>query len=191
MRKGLTTIKNHQVRQVIGIFAPFSLLLRLLESAGRARRRGGGAAGAGLHDFGEGVELRVRMGIHTGEPVVTAEGYVGQDVHLGCRVRSSTRGMSILPIGLLRKRGTWSSAHSRPSRRWKVNGDRAACSRPARRRCADGKSRRRRRAVVRVRRVAGGRPVGLPSTRPALLVVKRRRPMTRAFTHRGLTDERG
>jgi hypothetical protein len=30
--------------------------------------------------------IRVRMGIHTGAPTVTAEGYVGVDVHLGARV---------------------------------------------------------------------------------------------------------
>ncbi|MGI8519882.1 MAG: adenylate/guanylate cyclase domain-containing protein, partial [Actinomycetota bacterium] len=37
------------------------------------------------HDFGQGVELKVRMGIHSGEPAVTKEGYVGPDVHLGAR----------------------------------------------------------------------------------------------------------
>jgi len=30
----------------------------------------------------------VRMGIHTGEPAVTEEGYVGADVHLGARICS-------------------------------------------------------------------------------------------------------
>jgi class 3 adenylate cyclase len=38
------------------------------------------------HEFGEGVELRVRMGIHTGEPSLSDEGYVGTDVHLGARI---------------------------------------------------------------------------------------------------------
>ena len=40
------------------------------------------AASTGLawqtHDFGPGVELEVRLGIHTGEPTVTRE-YVGPD----------------------------------------------------------------------------------------------------------------
>jgi class 3 adenylate cyclase len=35
------------------------------------------------HMWPEGVAIRVRMGIHTGEPVVTDEGYVGMDVHRG------------------------------------------------------------------------------------------------------------
>ena len=38
------------------------------------------------HDFGSGVQLKVRMGIHTGEPTLTQEGYVGSDVHLGARI---------------------------------------------------------------------------------------------------------
>jgi class 3 adenylate cyclase len=41
-----------------------------------------------FHDFGDGAKLRVRMGIHTGEPTVTQEGYVGPDVHLGSRICS-------------------------------------------------------------------------------------------------------
>jgi hypothetical protein len=30
------------------------------------------------HDFGDGIELEVRMGIHTGEPAVTGEGLRGR-----------------------------------------------------------------------------------------------------------------
>ncbi len=40
------------------------------------------------HSFGDGIEVRVRMGIHTGEPARTDEGYVGGDVHLGSRICS-------------------------------------------------------------------------------------------------------
>jgi predicted ATPase/class 3 adenylate cyclase len=48
------------------------------------------------HDFGQGVELRVRMGIHTGEPTVGLEGYVGQDVHLGARICAASWGAQIV-----------------------------------------------------------------------------------------------
>jgi class 3 adenylate cyclase len=48
------------------------------------------------HDFGQGVELRVRMGIHTGEPTVTQEGYVGQEVHLGARICAASWGAQIV-----------------------------------------------------------------------------------------------
>lgn len=40
--------------------------------------------------------LRVRMGIHTGEPLVTDEGYVGIDVHRAARIASCGHGGQIL-----------------------------------------------------------------------------------------------
>ena len=40
--------------------------------------------------------VRVRMGIHTGEPTVTAEGYVGIDVHRGARVCAAGHGGQVL-----------------------------------------------------------------------------------------------
>jgi class 3 adenylate cyclase len=40
--------------------------------------------------------VRVRMGIHTGEPVVTDEGYVGLDVHRGARICSAAHGGQIV-----------------------------------------------------------------------------------------------
>jgi predicted ATPase len=40
--------------------------------------------------------VRVRMGLHTGEPVVTDEGYVGIDVHRGARVVSAGHGGQVL-----------------------------------------------------------------------------------------------
>jgi predicted ATPase/class 3 adenylate cyclase len=43
-----------------------------------------------------GGRVRVRMGVHTGEPVVTAEGYVGIDVHHGARVMSAGHGGQVL-----------------------------------------------------------------------------------------------
>src|SRR5436309_8476154 len=36
--------------------------------------------------------IRVRMGLHTGEPRLTEEGYVGIDVHKGARMRPSATG---------------------------------------------------------------------------------------------------
>jgi predicted ATPase/class 3 adenylate cyclase len=43
-----------------------------------------------------GGQVRVRMGIHTGEPIVTDEGYVGIDVHRGARVMSAGHGGQVL-----------------------------------------------------------------------------------------------
>jgi len=44
----------------------------------------------------EGIALRVRMGLHTGEPHLTAEGYVGLDVHRAARIMSAGHGGQIL-----------------------------------------------------------------------------------------------
>jgi predicted ATPase/serine/threonine protein kinase len=44
----------------------------------------------------EGTEVRVRMGLHTGEPSLTAEGYVGMDVHRAARIMSAAHGGQVL-----------------------------------------------------------------------------------------------
>jgi len=40
--------------------------------------------------------IRVRMGLHTGEPQLTAEGYVGLDVHKGARIAAVAHGGQVL-----------------------------------------------------------------------------------------------
>jgi predicted ATPase/class 3 adenylate cyclase len=40
--------------------------------------------------------IRIRMGIHTGEPIVTDEGYVGMDVHRAARIAASGHGGQIV-----------------------------------------------------------------------------------------------
>jgi predicted ATPase len=48
------------------------------------------------HVWPNGVTVRVRMGLHTGEPHLTAEGYVGLDVHRAARIMRATHGGQIL-----------------------------------------------------------------------------------------------
>ncbi len=48
------------------------------------------------HTWPEGAVVRVRMGLHTGEPQRTAEGYVGLDVHLAARMMSVGHGGQVL-----------------------------------------------------------------------------------------------
>ena len=48
------------------------------------------------HDWPEGEEVRVRMSVHTGEPVVGEEGYVGIDVHRAARICSAGHGGQVL-----------------------------------------------------------------------------------------------
>lgn len=42
------------------------------------------------------LPLRVRMGLHTGEPILTGEGYAGIDVHHGARLMSAGHGGQVL-----------------------------------------------------------------------------------------------
>ncbi len=48
------------------------------------------------HPWPEGAMLRVRMGLHTGEPVMAADGYVGLDVHRAARICQAGYGGQIL-----------------------------------------------------------------------------------------------
>ena len=67
---------------------------------GRARDAVAAAVAAqralAAHAWPEGAELRVRMSIHTGEPVVGEEGYVGIDVHRAARICSAAHGGQVL-----------------------------------------------------------------------------------------------
>jgi predicted ATPase/class 3 adenylate cyclase len=66
---------------------------------------GAGAAAAGAaaaqralasHGWPEDAGIRVRMGLHTGEPTPTADGYVGLDMHRTARVAAAAHGAQVL-----------------------------------------------------------------------------------------------
>jgi class 3 adenylate cyclase len=60
-------------------------------------RAGDAVAAAGeAQDALAGGPVRVRIGVHTGEPVVTGEGYVGADVHHAARIMSAGHGGQVL-----------------------------------------------------------------------------------------------
>jgi class 3 adenylate cyclase len=69
-------------------------------SFARARDAVAGAVGAqralGEHEWPHDVEVKVRMGLHTGEPAVGDEGYVGLDVVRAARICSAGHGGQIL-----------------------------------------------------------------------------------------------
>jgi len=48
------------------------------------------------HAWPQGTAVRVRMGLHTGEPSLTSEGYVGLDVHRAARIMSAGHGGQVL-----------------------------------------------------------------------------------------------
>ncbi|HEU5370179.1 MAG TPA: adenylate/guanylate cyclase domain-containing protein, partial [Ktedonobacterales bacterium] len=48
------------------------------------------------HPWPEGLSVRVRIGLHTGEPQLTADGYIGVAVHQAARIMSAAHGGQIL-----------------------------------------------------------------------------------------------
>jgi predicted ATPase/class 3 adenylate cyclase len=61
-----------------------------------ARARDAVAAAAGGQRALASGPIRVRMGIHTGEPLRTDEGYVGMDIHRGARIAAAGHGGQVL-----------------------------------------------------------------------------------------------
>ena len=51
---------------------------------------------AAAEDAQRELEIPVRMGIHTGEPTVTSEGYVGLDVHRAARISAAGHGRQVV-----------------------------------------------------------------------------------------------
>ncbi len=48
------------------------------------------------HSWPGGTSVRVRIGLHTGEPKLTADGYIGMDVHHAARIMGAAHGGQIL-----------------------------------------------------------------------------------------------
>lgn len=73
-----------------GLFVAFRTAAAAVASAGEAQRA------LGEHRWPEEQALRVRMGIHTGEPLVAAPKYVGLAVHRAARIMSAAHGGQVL-----------------------------------------------------------------------------------------------
>jgi predicted ATPase/class 3 adenylate cyclase len=61
------------------------------------------AAASAARSALSGSPIRVRMGIHTGEPQLTDEGYVGLDVHRAARIAGAAHGGQIVVSGTTRR----------------------------------------------------------------------------------------
>src|SRR5512138_3651521 len=48
------------------------------------------------HKWPEGADVRVRMGLHTGEPWLAEQGYMGMDVHRAARIAHAGYGGQVL-----------------------------------------------------------------------------------------------
>src|SRR6266568_3206516 len=80
--------------------APWKADTSRTEGVRHLDQRQGGAVAAqralASHVWPDGVVVRVRMGIHTGEPTLSSEGYTGLDVHHAARIMSAGHGGQVL-----------------------------------------------------------------------------------------------
>lgn len=86
--------ENHHGRivdtQGDSFFVAFARALDAVNAAVQAQRA------LNAHDWGENIRVRVRMGLHTGEPIAQGERYVGLDVHRAARIGAAGHGGQIL-----------------------------------------------------------------------------------------------
>jgi predicted ATPase/class 3 adenylate cyclase/DNA-binding CsgD family transcriptional regulator len=69
----------------------------VFESAGDAVRCAVAAQRALVqHDWPDGIEVRVRMGLHSGEPTQHEDGYVGLDIHRAARIAATAHGGQVV-----------------------------------------------------------------------------------------------
>jgi predicted ATPase/class 3 adenylate cyclase len=82
---------GHEVdMQGDALFVAFARAIDAVSAAVAAQRA------LARHSWTEGMTVRVHMGLHTGEPELTPEGYVGLDVQHAARIMSAAHGGQIL-----------------------------------------------------------------------------------------------
>jgi len=83
--------RGHEVdTQGDSFFVAFARASDALSAAVAAQRA------LATHPWPEGVALRVRMGLHTGEPSLVSADYIGLDVHHAARIMSAAHGGQVL-----------------------------------------------------------------------------------------------
>jgi hypothetical protein len=91
VREAIASYRGQEVdNQGDAIFAAFPTARNAVAAAVAAQRS------LARHTWPEDVPLRVRMGIHSGEPTATVEGYVGIDLHRAARICAAAHGGQIL-----------------------------------------------------------------------------------------------
>jgi predicted ATPase/class 3 adenylate cyclase len=91
LRTAFSAYHGHEVdMQGDAIFTAFARASDALEASVAAQRE------LAVHSWPGTEEVRVRMGLHTGEPSRVVEGYVGLDVHYAARVMSAAHGGQVL-----------------------------------------------------------------------------------------------
>ena len=71
-------------------FVTFSRALDAVQCGAEAQRA------LASHTWPQGEHVRVRMGLHTGEPLISSTGYVGMDVHRASRIGDAGHGGQVL-----------------------------------------------------------------------------------------------
>ncbi len=91
LRRTFQEQRGHEVdTQGDAIFTVFARAHDALFAAVAAQRA------LAVYSWPQGVSVRVRMGLHTGEPSLVDEGYVGLDVHRAARIMSAAHGGQVL-----------------------------------------------------------------------------------------------
>jgi predicted ATPase/class 3 adenylate cyclase len=91
LRAAFQTAGGHEVDTAgDGVFVAFHRATDAVAVAAAAQRA------IVAHPWPEGVQVRVRMGLHTGEPTLTLSGYVGLDVHRAARICAAGHGGQVL-----------------------------------------------------------------------------------------------
>ncbi len=91
LRAAFNQWHGHQVSsQGDSFFVAFARATDALEASVDAQRA------LVRHAWPHGASVRVRMGLHTGEPQLSPEGYVGLDVHRAARIMSAGHGGQVL-----------------------------------------------------------------------------------------------
>ena len=91
LRTAFSAYHGHEVdTQGDAMFAAFARASDALLAAVAAQRE------LALHSWPSAMAVRVRMGLHTGEPSRVVEGYVGLDVHYAARIMNAAHGGQVL-----------------------------------------------------------------------------------------------
>lgn len=91
LRDAFRTFGGHEVdTQGDAFFVAFTRATDAIAAAAKAQRA------LFAHAWPDNLVVRVRMGLHTGEPQIAAEGYVGLDVHHAARIMSAGHGGQVL-----------------------------------------------------------------------------------------------
>jgi WD40 repeat protein/class 3 adenylate cyclase len=91
LREAFGNWNGHEVdTQGDAFFVAFSRATQAVGAAAEAQRK------LAEHAWPDGVTVRVRMGIHTGEPWSAEEGYVGMDVHRAARIGHVAHGGQVV-----------------------------------------------------------------------------------------------